>query len=95
MANMLGKRAQQRYGYAGRHCPCCSIDKVVREQKHSTRQVEDRQWRKDADELSPAQEQYELDAWYERIGYESDPWYELPPGFDGVWSTESGNVSYR
>lgn len=63
---------------------------MVRERKHSTRQAEKRQWRRDADELSRAQEQYELDAWYERTECETDPWYELPQCFNGAWSTVGG-----
>ena len=108
MSNMLGKRAQQRYGYAGRHCRCCNIDWAVREHKHSARQAEKRAWVKDALDLDQGEswlgDMLEIASfsgtpasslsYWEATGLleEIQDDYPTPSGFDGSWSTESAHV---
>lgn len=57
--------------------------------RHRTRQADRQVWLAEAAEADPAQELIELDRWYEYIDRVADPNYELPPGFNGAWSTST------
>lgn len=57
--------------------------------RHGTRQADRQVWLRDAAEADPAQELIELDLWYDYIDEVADPYYELPTGFDGAWSTST------
>lgn len=57
--------------------------------RYGSRQADRRAWLRDAWESDAAQELVEIQRWYENIEAISDPYYELPPGFDGAWRTAS------
>lgn len=61
LANMLGKHAQQKYGYGSRRCQCCSIDRdAPQKRKRAIRFAERKMWQnEDHDEEYTAEENHQ------------------------------------